>query len=230
MVALATNKSNKTFLLRLPIVGALVLLGNVLRNTVLVALQASGVHLPAWGHDAIGLLVLGAARVALFLNRNAAWMRAQRYFMGTVLGLLGPNGAGKTTAVSILTTLTLPTFNPIPAELRGIHDLFAAGGGWDRGLELLAQRLADTQREQPLVVGQPVEQEDAVGDPLRVVHLLERLFTGVLRELGEPPVVLHLRVQEILVDRGELTGELLVEQLQDIGIALHGSSSGSGAG
>lgn len=34
------------------------------------------------------LLVLGAARVALLLNRNAAWMRAQRYFMGTVLGLL----------------------------------------------------------------------------------------------------------------------------------------------
>jgi len=24
----------------------------------------------------------------VFLNRNAAWMRAQRYFMGTVLGLL----------------------------------------------------------------------------------------------------------------------------------------------
>ena len=34
------------------------------------------------------LLVFGAARVALFLNRNVAWMRAQRYFMGTVLGLL----------------------------------------------------------------------------------------------------------------------------------------------
>ena len=28
---------------------------------------------------------------------------------GTILGLLGPNGAGKTTAVSILTTLILPT-------------------------------------------------------------------------------------------------------------------------
>ena len=47
-------------MLRLPVVSGLVLLGNVLRNTVLVALQASGVHLPAWGHDAIGLLVLGA--------------------------------------------------------------------------------------------------------------------------------------------------------------------------
>ena len=34
------------------------------------------------------LLILCAARVALFLNRNAAWMRAQRYFMGSVLGLL----------------------------------------------------------------------------------------------------------------------------------------------
>ena len=34
------------------------------------------------------LLILCAARVALFLNRNAAWMRAQRYIMGSVLGLL----------------------------------------------------------------------------------------------------------------------------------------------
>lgn len=59
VVALATSKPNKTFLLRLPIVGTLVLLGNVLRNTVLVAIQASGHHLPGWGHDAIGLLVLG---------------------------------------------------------------------------------------------------------------------------------------------------------------------------
>ncbi len=59
-VALAVGRSNRSFVLRLPVVSGLVLLGNVLRNTVLVALQASGVHLPAWGHDAIGLLVLGA--------------------------------------------------------------------------------------------------------------------------------------------------------------------------
>ena len=35
-----------------------VLLGNVLRNTVLVAAQASGNRLPAWGHDTVGLVVL----------------------------------------------------------------------------------------------------------------------------------------------------------------------------
>jgi len=34
------------------------------------------------------LLVLFAARVALFLNRSPGWMRAQRYAMGSVLGLL----------------------------------------------------------------------------------------------------------------------------------------------
>lgn len=60
VVALASHQANKTFLLRLPIVGALVLLGNVARNTMLVAAQASGTHLSAWGHDAVGLLVLAA--------------------------------------------------------------------------------------------------------------------------------------------------------------------------
>jgi exosortase/archaeosortase family protein len=59
-VALAVGRSNRSFLLRLPLVGTLVLLGNVLRNTVLVALQASGQHLPGWGHDAVGLVVLAA--------------------------------------------------------------------------------------------------------------------------------------------------------------------------
>ena len=57
-VALASQRNNRSFLLRLPVVSALVLLGNVLRNTALVALQASGIHLGAWGHDAVGLLVL----------------------------------------------------------------------------------------------------------------------------------------------------------------------------
>ncbi len=60
VVALASGRNNRAFLLRLPIVGALVLLGNVLRNTVLVAAQASNAPLPGWGHDAVGLLVLAA--------------------------------------------------------------------------------------------------------------------------------------------------------------------------
>ncbi|MFZ2307861.1 MAG: exosortase Q [Rhodoferax sp.] len=60
VVALASGRDNRAFLLRLPVVGVLVLLGNVLRNTVLVAAQASSAPLPGWGHDAVGLLVLAA--------------------------------------------------------------------------------------------------------------------------------------------------------------------------
>ncbi|GAB4090831.1 LysE family translocator [Hydrogenophaga soli] len=36
----------------------------------------------------IAMLVLGAGQVAGVLNRNAGWIRAQRYVMGSVLGLL----------------------------------------------------------------------------------------------------------------------------------------------
>lgn len=60
VVALAVGRIHRSFLLRLPLVGTLVLLGNVLRNTVLVALQAAGQHLPGWGHDAVGLVMLAA--------------------------------------------------------------------------------------------------------------------------------------------------------------------------
>jgi exosortase/archaeosortase family protein len=49
----------RRFLRRLPAVGALVLAGNVLRNTVLVAFEARGPLAAAW-HEAIGLAVLAA--------------------------------------------------------------------------------------------------------------------------------------------------------------------------
>lgn len=74
VVALATSRGNKTFLLRLPVVGALVLLGNVLRNTVLVALQASGTAVPGWGHEAVGLVVLATVclGIAWAMGRTAS--------------------------------------------------------------------------------------------------------------------------------------------------------------
>jgi len=77
VVALAVGRSNRSFLLRLPLVGTLVLLGNVLRNTVLVALQAAGQHLPGWGHDAVGLVVLAAvcAGIAWVMSRPTLWER-----------------------------------------------------------------------------------------------------------------------------------------------------------
>ena len=109
------------------------------------------------------------------------------------------------------------------------HVLDAAAQPVDRldldlhvGLEHLRDGLADAQREQPLVVGQAVEEQDPVGEHLGVAHLVDRLGAGVRGELRAAPVLLHLGVQEVLVDRGQLRGQLLVEELDDLGVALHG--------
>lgn len=58
------------------------------RGSVLVQSLALGVVQISTSATVNALLVLFAARMALFLNRSRAWMRAQRYVMGSVLGLL----------------------------------------------------------------------------------------------------------------------------------------------
>ena len=71
-VALLVGHNNRSFLLRLPIVSVLVLVGNVLRNTVLVGFQAAGKPLPAWGHEAVGLTVLAVVCAGI------AWAMAHK--------------------------------------------------------------------------------------------------------------------------------------------------------
>lgn len=58
ITALLLGVPNRQFALRLPLVGALVLAGNSVRNAVLVALQADGQLLASWLHEGIGLLAL----------------------------------------------------------------------------------------------------------------------------------------------------------------------------
>lgn len=65
VVALAAGRANKSFLARLPLASLLVLAGNVLRNAVLVALEAAGTRLPAWTHDGVGLTVLAVVCAAI---------------------------------------------------------------------------------------------------------------------------------------------------------------------
>jgi exosortase/archaeosortase family protein len=60
VVALWALRDNRAFLARLPAVGLLVLAGNILRNSLLVALEAAGRAPPPWLHDALGLAVLAA--------------------------------------------------------------------------------------------------------------------------------------------------------------------------
>jgi MYXO-CTERM domain-containing protein len=64
-VALVLARGDRAFLTRLPAVSVLVLTGNVVRNTALVAAEGSGHHLPGWAHDAVGLVVLAAVCTAI---------------------------------------------------------------------------------------------------------------------------------------------------------------------
>lgn len=57
-VAAFTRKCDRALLRRLPLVGLLVLAGNVLRNTLLVAMEARPQGLAPWAHEAIGLATL----------------------------------------------------------------------------------------------------------------------------------------------------------------------------
>ena len=72
-VALWAGRRDRDFALRLPLVGAAVLLGNVLRNSVLVALEAGPGAAP-WLHEAVGLVALAAvcALIAWGMGRRPA--------------------------------------------------------------------------------------------------------------------------------------------------------------
>lgn len=70
-VTLYLARGNRAFLTRLPAVGVLVLAGNVLRNTLLVAAEASGRGVPGWVHEVVGLVVLAAVCAAI------AWLMAR---------------------------------------------------------------------------------------------------------------------------------------------------------
>lgn len=65
--AALTGRRDASFLRRLPAVGALVLLGNVLRNSLLVALEARPQGLDPALHEAIGLALLAGVVVAVAL-------------------------------------------------------------------------------------------------------------------------------------------------------------------
>ena len=72
VVALWAERSDRSFVARLPVVGALVLAGNIVRNAVLVAFEGAGQPLADWAHNAFGLVVLAfvCGGIAWTMNRN----------------------------------------------------------------------------------------------------------------------------------------------------------------
>ena len=79
-------------------------------------------------------------------------------------------------------------------------------------LQLLDDGLTDVDLAEALHVRQALEEEDALDQLVGVLHLVDRLLADVLVEPLVAPVLAHLRVQEVLVDGGELAGEDLVQR------------------
>jgi exosortase/archaeosortase family protein len=73
LYAARIGQGSRRFFTRLPAVSICVLAGNIARNTVLVALEASGTHLPGWAHEAVGLVALAAVCAAI------AWVMTREF-------------------------------------------------------------------------------------------------------------------------------------------------------
>ena len=71
--ARATTHGSRRFLTRLPAVSVLVLTGNIARNTVLMALEATGAPLPGLAHEAVGLVALAGVCAAI------AWVMTHEF-------------------------------------------------------------------------------------------------------------------------------------------------------
>src|SRR4051794_6034496 len=81
--------------------------------------------------------------------------------------------------------------------------------------------LADPQRVQHLHVGKAVEEQDAVGKAVGVVHFLNGFLAPGLGHLQETPMIQQPEMQPILVDGGQFAAQTLVEIFDDLWVALH---------
>src|SRR5262249_52739553 len=69
------------------------------------------------------------------------------------------------------------------------------------------------------------QEENALDELLRVLHLAERFLVVLFVEVEEAPVLVHLGLAEILVDGSELDGQRTVQGINNLGITLHGLDS-----
>src|ERR1051326_8117314 len=95
--------------------------------------------------------------------------------------------------------------------------------------ERFARAFADHQLAEILQVPQPLEEKDTFDQPVGVLHLVDRFLLLVLLEPLQTPVAEHAGVEEVLVNRGELIEQHLVQMPDDLRVAFHGPSP-SGCG
>ncbi|MNT36678.1 hypothetical protein D3C72_1727790 [compost metagenome] len=81
---------------------------------------------------------------------------------------------------------------------------------------------AHSQLGQVLQIGQAVQREDAVHQPVGMLHLADGFCIFLLGQLVEAPVLEHAVVQKILVDGREFVPELGLQMANDLCVTFHG--------
>jgi len=85
--------------------------------------------------------------------------------------------------------------------------------GLRRRSQLLRNGVPDGHPGRLLHPGPAVEEKDSLDDLLCILHLLERDLPEPLGEELLTPVLAHLRVSQVLVDRAQLLAEEIVQPL-----------------
>jgi hypothetical protein len=98
--------------------------------------------------------------------------------------------------------------------------------GGEVAIDDLLDVLTDPQGIEHLHVGKAIEKEDAIGEAVGVLHLLDRFLAPDLGHLQEAPIVEQPVVQPVLVNGSELVTQSLVKIFDDFGVALHDELQG----
>ena len=199
-VALAAGRHDRAFLARLPLVGVLVLGGNVLRNTVLVAAQAGGWPLPGWAHDGVGLVVLAAVCGAIcWAMHRPETIKTNRIIKNDSCQRTLPkrwNTFEHRSALKLCAALLLPAC-VLWSALQALQPARAGGLPHTAGAELPRRWNPDTlaigapgAALRPLALG-AVEQRFALGFPGQIARLTDGHAQLVWRQLHQPTRMLH---------------------------------------
>jgi exosortase/archaeosortase family protein len=170
---------DRVFAKRLAFVGAIVLAGNIVRNSILVGLEASGAAASTWQHEAIGLVVLAlvCATVAWLVGR--ASLPAPKQSIVSSARSVALRGRSLLVVAALLATCALAPF------------------AWPRdALAAPAPAATEWPREwkgrvlRPLALD-AVEARFATHFPGRIERLTDEESVLVWREVRSPTRMLH---------------------------------------
>lgn len=172
---------DRVFANRLAWIGAIVLAGNIVRNAVLVALEARGAAASAWQHEAIGLVVLALVCSAVAWLVARAPLPAPRQSIAFGARSVALNARLIGALVALLATCALA---PIawPRHAFATFEPGPAANEWPREWKGRALR--------PLALD-AVEARFAAHFPGRIERLTDEESVLVWREVRSPTRMLH---------------------------------------